>query len=390
MIHELTTNKDKLRPLITDFEYRPVLEAIIEGFTKGRVFVDDPSEPKSAIVWTCPFEGESSFYFLGKSSHTQFNKAFGHYFKTEIRTLAQKNEWEQYWPAPLSDWSEETFKDIFGHQLLVKERTEYYILNPDKFRHLHSNWKKSIPEGYSVHPVESKDIFEQNREKLPEFADLTAWTSYDHFKERGLAYCLIKDDTKEIVAGCTTGYVVHGKNPRCELGVATDEHYRRRGFATLVSCATIEEALNRNLKVIVEIWDINEASLKTHLKLGFEHLTDGTSYGCMFDELQHYLTLSHHLYVNYNNAQDSIRAFNEALEIQARTGQEISSVNYYFAACAYAKNGNIESALQSLVGAIESGLQDPKRFSELLQSNEVFSDLRKTKRFNEILKNVQS
>jgi RimJ/RimL family protein N-acetyltransferase len=390
LIHELTTNKGKLKPLINNFGIHPVLESIIEGFTRGKIFVDNILAPRSGIIWVCPFEGESVFFLLGDSNHTQFNDAFRHYFNTEIKHFAQKNEWDQYWLQPLSNWSEETLKDIFGQKLLVAECVSYYILNPDKFLQLHSDWKKNIPEGYSAQCVESEDIFKQYKERMPEFADLTAWSSYAHFKERGLAYCLSKDKTTEIVAGCSTGYVVNGKDPRCELGVATDEQYRRNGFATLVSCAMIEEALNRNLKVIVEIWSINKASLKTHQKLGFDHQTDKKTYACMFDELLHYLTMSYSLYLHHNKSQDSIQAFNKALEIQARTGQNISSVYYYNAACAYAKLNNIESTVRSLLGAIESGLQDPKRFSELLQSKDVFSELRKTEIFNEIIKKVQN
>ncbi|MFX1255810.1 MAG: GNAT family N-acetyltransferase [Promethearchaeota archaeon] len=388
MIYELTINKDKLRPLVNNFKHRPVLEAIIEGSAVGRIFVDDLSAPRSAIVWTFESEGELVFFLLGESNNTQFNEAFQKFFNTEIKSLAKKNGWEEYYLLPLSKWSERTLKDIFGDKTLIKDTVKYFLLNPKTFRELHSDWKKSIPEGYSVQRVESEDIFKKNRERMPDFADLTSWTSYNRFKEQGFAYCLVKNETKEIVAGCTTGYVAYGKEPRCELGVATDENFRRRGFATLVSCATIEEALKRNLKVIVEIWSINEASIKTHQKLGFEYLCDGIFYGSLFDELQHYLTMSHHFYVNFNNPQGSANAFNKALEIQARTGQKISGVFYYYAACAYAKNKNIDQALQSLVGAIESGLDNPELFLERLKTENAFSELHGTKKFDEIVNSL--
>ncbi|MFX0091308.1 MAG: GNAT family N-acetyltransferase [Candidatus Hodarchaeota archaeon] len=390
MIHELTTNKDKLRPLINNFKHRPMLESIIEGSSIGKIFVDDLSAPRSAIVWTFEFEGESLFYLLGTSTNTQFNEAFQNYFNTEIKPLAKKKGWEEYYLIPLSEWSESTLKNIFGDKTLIKDTTKYFLLNPEKFRELHSNWKKTIPDGYSLQCIESEDVFKKNQERMPEFADITSWTSYDRFKERGFSYCLVKNETKEIVAGCTTGFVVHGEDPRCELGLITDENFRRRGFATIVSCATIEEALKRNLKVIVEIWNINEASIKTHQKLGFEHFRDGIFYGSLFDELQHYLVTSHHFYVNHNNPQESAKAFNKALEIKARTGQEISATFYYYAACAYAKNKNIDQALKSLVGAVESGLRNPEGFIERLKIEDVFSELRETKMFNEILNRASS
>jgi len=41
---------------------------------------------------------------------------------------------------------------------------------------------------------------------------------------------------------------------------------------------------------------------------------------------------------------------------------------YYYAACAYATNKNINQALKSLEGAIESGLNNPERFLERLKT----------------------
>ena len=76
MIHELTTNKDNLRPLITNFEHRPVLESLVEGSSSGRIFVDDLTTPRSAIVWISETEGELLFYFLGESNNTNLIRLF--------------------------------------------------------------------------------------------------------------------------------------------------------------------------------------------------------------------------------------------------------------------------------------------------------------------------
>jgi hypothetical protein len=98
--------------------------------------------------------------------------------------------------------------------------------------------------------------------------------------------------------------------------------------------------------------------------------------------------MSHHFYVNFNNPQESANAFNKALEIQTRTGQKIAEVFYYYAACAYARNKNIDQALKSLVGAIEGGLGNPERFLERLKTEKAFSELRGTKKFDELLNSV--
>ena len=61
---------------------------------------------------------------------------------------------------------------------------------------------------------------------------------------------------------------------------------------------------------------------------------------------------------------------------------------YYYAACAYATNKNINQALKSLEGAIESGLNNPERFLERLKTEDAFSELRGTIMFDEILNNL--
>jgi len=66
------------------------------------------------------------------------------------------------------------------------------------------------------------------------------WKSRASFFEKGFGYCIHTDT--EAVSWSLTDYV---SDNRIEIGIHTNENYRRRGFASMVTNAVVNEAIKR-------------------------------------------------------------------------------------------------------------------------------------------------
>jgi len=86
------------------------------------------------------------------------------------------------------------------------------------------------------------------------------------FLNRGFGFCLVNND-KIIISWCISDWVTEEKT---EIGVGTDENFRRRGYATLVVKATLDYCFKNNFKVGWHCSKHNIGSQKTAEKAGFE------------------------------------------------------------------------------------------------------------------------
>jgi RimJ/RimL family protein N-acetyltransferase len=90
------------------------------------------------------------------------------------------------------------------------------------------------------------------------------WGSLDNFLARAFGFWVMKGD--ETISHCCPVYL---GDRRFETGVATNEKYRRQGFATLAACAFIARCLDEGLMPEWSCYYVNEASKSLALKLGF-------------------------------------------------------------------------------------------------------------------------
>ncbi|MFO7539301.1 MAG: GNAT family N-acetyltransferase, partial [Chloroflexota bacterium] len=90
--------------------------------------------------------------------------------------------------------------------------------------------------------------------------------SIGDFLAQSFGVCLLHEN--EIVGWCLSEY---NSGPRCEIGIATAEPFRRRGLATLMARAFIDRALAQGVYDIGWIcWAGNRPSVATAEKLGFD------------------------------------------------------------------------------------------------------------------------
>ena len=91
-------------------------------------------------------------------------------------------------------------REIFEGETTFKD--SYYVLNAAAFKTLQSRWRETIPPGFTIHRVQTNDVF--TTQGVSAFDKLTSWKSFEHFLKDGFAYYVEEDATHKIVSGCIT------------------------------------------------------------------------------------------------------------------------------------------------------------------------------------------
>jgi RimJ/RimL family protein N-acetyltransferase len=384
-LYELRKNKRKILTLFPSSDHHVTIEAVIEGNCKGKILVDTIETPKTAAVWTAPGD-EALVYLGGAHDNRVYNEQLLHYFNDVIKpvSISQGLDAFQFYPSGL--W-EHNLHTVCTDEITIKDRDSYYRLNPDAFKRRQPTWRESIPDGFSLKRVESKDIFEKAR-NINVFDGLTSWKSFDRFQKYGIGYYLVEDATDTVVSGCITK-VVAVQSRRCEVAIGTDEHFRKRGFATVVACATVSEALKRGLEVIWECFRGNTASIKTNQKVGFEYICDENFHlGFLYESLQNLLYLGYHHLILFDDPQKAAHWFLKALAKSEAESNPIPSRYNFYAACAFAAVEEYSLAIERLHAALDQ-LQDPEQFYDQLRSEKALDNLRGLQDFDTILQRLE-
>lgn len=99
---------------------------------------------------------------------------------------------------------------------------------------------------------------------------LRNWQTVEQFETRGLGYCIL-GPRGDVVSAC---YSVTSGEDTAPIQVMTASEHQRKGFATIVARALIEEATQRKITPSWECDIHNEASIALAEKLGFERQSE--------------------------------------------------------------------------------------------------------------------
>ena len=91
------------------------------------------------------------------------------------------------------------------------------------------------------------------------------WCSRQAFLEKGAGFCLFRGE--DMVSHCTSVLAGAGE---LEIGIGTEQPYRRRGSALLTASAFVELCLARGLAPIWGCFPENVPSYTLAKRLGFE------------------------------------------------------------------------------------------------------------------------
>lgn len=263
MIQVDPQNYAKIRPFFVEVMFDMFVTAVLNGEMNGRVFVDSIDEPTSGFIMT----PESSLACGSPDNSSFLNALRRHFEKTVfIGDLVNPDNPEFAIGYVSGDWDEALSHLMAGWRHVAEEDgdTCHYLLKKLSFP-----WRKYIPKGYVVAPIDTAELHNQALllwAKEFDLAQLNTSSDFATFDKEGFGFVTLKD--KQVVSACMTD-VVSGN--RCEIGIVTAESQRRRGLASITAAATVEYALAQGMvEVNWQTGDDNWGSRKTAEKVGFE------------------------------------------------------------------------------------------------------------------------
>lgn len=295
MLHCLPGNQTlKAAPLFTRLAHsQPMVAAVLEGVYPGKVYGDDPEQPRTALLTTAiESEAHGVWCFLaGDPANAAFNQALNAaifaqtLFAAEVPVLfftADPDDWGGQYPA------------LFAPRPPVCFRRYHFIARRDIARRDAFDWRAGLPEGFTVEPLEPR-LRKLSGLQLPEdvATTLAKWERLRSgaspagpgFKDFGFV-TLDRSRLQPAIASWATVDFVTGSAG--DLGFFTRPEYRRRNLGLIAVSAALEHAFESGLQQVNWTCDAdNPGSIRTAEKLGLERIEDYTQALLVMDEEEH-------------------------------------------------------------------------------------------------------
>lgn len=384
MIYQLTSDDyEKVRPLFKELEWNRVIIAVIEGTCPGDIYVDDVETPKTALMVS-----PEGYYLAGYEDNDEFNREFVTLVDTKIIPEKMKEGEENislnYYPPTWEDKIEVILKDKFP----VKVHGYYY-----KFDTLKIDWRKMVPPNFCMVHIDEvflRRIDLKNIDEVVKWVN-SNWNSPESFLKNGVGFCLLHNNT--IVSWCLTDCITGNK---CEIGITTDEDYRKRGFATATVAATVEYCLSQGFTDIGwHTGSTNVGSQKTAEKVGFEKVLKDTYHFFWFYPVDNFIEHGYFSWLK-GNFRESAEWYERAIAVAESGGYDsfqllrhsLQSVSYY-AACSWALAGEKDASFRNL-GKAAAGITDPRQFAERIKGSEHLKSLHRTEEWKTLIENLEN
>jgi RimJ/RimL family protein N-acetyltransferase len=294
------------------------VEAVLAGTAPGEIYVDQIDNPRVGLAFTP--EGE---YLAGDAEVEAAYQGLKETISPRAYLIFHPERWET------------KLGQIWVNQAARRHPRQHLRFE----RMLIPNWRQLIPAGFQLVQVDRAFLERTDLKNHDTVVDrLGGWHSVDYFLQHGFGFCMIEGDT---VASCCFADCVVGN--QCEMGIATDMKYRRRGLATVVVAATVEYCLANGLTQIGwHCLQSNVGSRSVAEKVGFAVDQEYDAYSSVLPT---------------ENAADLTR--DEYIE-WARHYESFIAADYaygYDAANAWALAGEPERALAHLQTLLDHGWQ---------------------------------
>jgi RimJ/RimL family protein N-acetyltransferase len=358
MLHELEPSKFAIaRPLFAPYLRDPLLYAALEGRTKGRVFADDPANPKICFAWT----HSECAYLLGKEGNEQLNSFLRQLLVKEIipATKAAGRDFLSLFPFPnsIATELERSLQDLLPLQTPVST----YSFNAESFS-AHRAKSDTLPSGFRLKTIDAEILRAPGNAYLAEEIAFY-WGSIDDFSQ-GLGHCVLHDE--DMASWC---YVEAVGAASQTVDVWTAPQHRRKGLGTAVASAFIARCLSEGHTPFWLNDKANLASRKLAERLGFEHQGDIQLVDIPFYPFEFYRDLAMHFFL----PNQAYRQAAEALE-RAFSVREGKAEDYYNTAVAWASAGCMDKAWEYLLKSVDHDWRDV----ELAEREEALAPLRAT------------
>jgi hypothetical protein len=262
----------RIMPLLRDLPINTLFaRTVVEGRADGRVYVDDPRNPRAGYV----AHSYGMSLLFGSTTSAFFRTSLTRYITGEVPSRST-TEWLQVYP---NDWSRildpMTRSRWAGTSTMAASDeasdTDAGLVHLDtrvNFR-FDRNRYASFRESLDALPDceiddDAEAIYSGMRGSV---VPSTFWSDAGELAEDGAAYGLRYRG--ELASAAFSAFVI---GDALELGVETCERFRGRGFALHACSAMIDHCLERRLEPVWACRLSNLASYRLAERLGFTHV----------------------------------------------------------------------------------------------------------------------
>jgi RimJ/RimL family protein N-acetyltransferase len=338
--------------------------SVLEGWTEGRVFVDDADVPKAAFVW----ETKNNLFLAGEPEPAMvadLTRLFSEIVIPAGQRRGRPMSFLMYCPGK---WSQHIPAMLPSRPPIADTRLCYEMDVADLQVIVSLSRLIVAPERCALRIVDRSLLESDGIQNLDEMRAeiLKQWNSFDEFFAKGAGYCLV-DRYAGDGRGAVTSWSLseYPTADDCGIGVETVEEYRQRGHGTAVSAACVKRCVEMGYNPVWDLWQSNAASKALAEKLGFRHEATYPVFYFWYNEVDNLLVNGNVAFTRRRDPAEAAgwfaRAFEVATEVQARTGSLISQPSgcirwLKHAARACAQAGLLEQALRYISNTADEGM----------------------------------
>ncbi len=254
-----------LRPLFTGLEHHLAVEAILAGEVQAGVEVDNLSNPGFGFTRT------RQRVFVAGDAHSPAAQEALRAWLVEETIPRMKGEGYSvtgvYFSHPA--WGEQIAMMGLPGRVAAMQR-QHYVFQVENNLPL-----AALPEGFELRIADKILLDEPGLLDMQDLREemCSERASVEEFLQKSFGIVALRG--KSLAGWCLSEYNCGG---RCEVGIGTQEPYRRRGLACAMGAAFLREARQRGIRQVG--WDCfadNAPSVATALRLGFEKVADYTA-----------------------------------------------------------------------------------------------------------------
>jgi len=236
-------------------------KAIVAGNNPGRIFVDHPDSPRSAMVWQGNLDG---FLFVGDATNASFNRDIRVYMDEVLREEAM--ELGLGWAECIGthpSWNQ-AIEHIFADRELSSWTSYVYsLMLPD-----YKQDAIQLPDGdYTVVQV-TEELLQNKNIRNHSFLESRVqdfWESTEQFLQEGGGFCVMHNET--VASLCMTGFRYRHIHA---LGIDTIEQYRGRKLAQIAVRAYAEHLFSQGQSMCWDCTASNKPSSAIAERIGFQ------------------------------------------------------------------------------------------------------------------------
>ena len=260
----------------------PMCTAVLEGIYPGKVYVDDPIQPRTALLTTyIESEAHGMWYFLaGEPANDAFNQSLNAAIFTD-QIIASATPIVFFTCDP-DDWGGQMHVLMAPRPPIWVPR--YHFIG----RQVSFDWRAALPPGFTVERM-SEDLRRLPGLQLPEdvAVTLSKWQAVTDPRFMDFGFVIVDRTGSQVIIAswATVDFIAAGAG---DLGFFTQPSYRRSNLGTIVASVALEHGFASGLRQINWTCDAgNPGSTHTAEKLGLERIEDYHQAVLIMDEKRH-------------------------------------------------------------------------------------------------------